>query len=152
VAHRLLNPAAMRSSTRPTTLRVQRPVALILDGQPTAALQAEAALRRAGYDVVHTRGIASALQILEHRRIDLLVTGLRLTRRRRRESTSLDGRRPALPLPVIFLATTAAMNDNDGWQGVAGYLYKPLGADQVVRAVDGRPHRRRETLSPSAAA
>jgi DNA-binding NtrC family response regulator len=145
----------MPTSRPGPSLRVVKPIALILDGQPTASLQAEAALRRAGYDVIHTRGIASAQQILEHRRIDLLVAGLRLTRRRRKDSGLGEPARPALELPAIFLATTAAMSASDGWQGVSGYLYKPLGADQVVRAVDRRPQgawRHRDTLSPNAAA
>jgi len=145
----------MPRAHRVTSLRIRKPVALILDGQPTAALQAEAALRRAGYDVVHTRGLASARQILEHRHVDLLIADLRLSRRRRKDSTPGGPARPALELPVIFLATTAAMTAIDGWQGISGYLYKPLGADQVVRAVDRGPRvptGRQETLSPHRAA
>jgi DNA-binding NtrC family response regulator len=138
----------MPRSSSESSLRAVRPMALILEGQPTAALQAESVLRRTGYDVVHTRGLAAARQILEHRRVDLLVTGLRLARRRRRESLGADPARPALDLPAIFLATTAAMSAIDGWQGLAGYLYKPLGPDQVVRAVETRPQRRRPTGDP----
>jgi DNA-binding NtrC family response regulator len=116
-------------------VRITPPMALIVDGQPIAAAQAELALRRAGYDVVHTAGLPSARDILLHRRIDLLVAGLRVARRRRVETRLVVSRRPALDLPAIFLATTAAMAGRAGWQGVTGYLYKPLGAEQVVGAV-----------------
>lgn len=118
-------------------VRLTPPVALILDGHRDAAALAERALRQTGYDVVHTAGLLSARDILQHRCIDLLVVGLRPVRRRV-ETRPTVSRRPALDLPAIFLATTAAMPHRAAWREVTGYLYKPLAADQVVGAVRGR--------------
>jgi DNA-binding response OmpR family regulator len=127
----LLKPFAMRA---PAAVRLTPPVALILDGHRDAAVLGERALRLTGYDVVHTLGLTSARDILEHRRIDLLVVGLRPVRRRV-ETTLVVSRRPALDLPAIFLATTAAMPHRAAWREVTGYLYKPLAPDQIVSAV-----------------
>jgi DNA-binding NtrC family response regulator len=124
----------MRASA---AVRLTPPVALILDGHRDAAMLAERALRQTGYDVVHTAGLSSARDILEHRCIDLLLVGLRPVRRRV-ETRLTVSRRPALDLPAIFLATTAAMRNRSAWREVSGYLYKPLAADQVVGAVLGR--------------
>lgn len=116
---------------------------MVVDDDPHILEVLDARLSAAGHDTIRATGASHALEILRHRRVDLLITDVRMPGMGGMEL--LEAVRSVCPeLPVILLTAYGTIPDavRAIKAGAVEYLTKPFDGRQLLRTIDAALNQR----------
>lgn len=110
---------------------------MVVDDDPHILEVLDARLSAAGHDTIRSTGASHALEILRHRRVDLLITDVRMPGMGGMEL--LEAVRAVCPeLPVILLTAYGTIPDavRAIKAGAVEYITKPFDGRQLLRTIE----------------
>jgi CheY-like chemotaxis protein len=126
----------MNTSTRNT----QRPTILIIENEVSNRILIERVLSTRGYHCIAASNGREALGILDHERVDLILTDLSMPVLDGYRTTELIRERPDMANVPIIAVTAFALNSEGGdaakQSGCTDFLTKPFKPKQLLEIVE----------------